>query len=938
MFLHALYISRRPLLLTGLLWASISVAFSADPVARSADDAAATKAQAAQSYGKLPLSFEANQGQADKALQFLSRGSGYSLFLADSSALLALKGGSGRPAASTNIVRMDLVGAKHALDVTGLDQLPGTANYFLGNDPAQWHSGVPTYAKVKYTGVYPGIDLIYYGNQRQLEYDFVVAPGANPKRIRLQFAGAKRLNLGADGDLTASTTNGQIVFHKPVVYQVNAGERHPIDGQFAMLSKNAVGFALGRYDHAKPLVIDPVLSYSTYLGGSFGDWANAIAVDSSGNAYVTGGTFSTNFPGTTDGYQPTNNGAGTATNAFVTKLNPTGTGLVYSTYLGGSASESSCNGIGDQGYGIAVDGSGNAYVTGTTCSANFPVSQSAFQTAYNSKKKFGESAFVTKLNATGTGLVYSTYLGGSADDGASGIAVDGFDNAYVTGSATSTNFPVTSPTFQSTNNADTTDGWGSAFVTKLNATGTALVYSTYLGGTLYGADGNAIAVDSSGDAYVSGNAKSADFPVTEAAFQTVNKAVENEGPTTVNSNAYVTKFNPTGTALVYSTFLGGSINDLGLGIAVDSSGDAYVTGYTMSSDFPVTGSAFQPANNGYNNEAANAFVTQVNPTGEGLVYSSYLGGTGIPPQSDNASGSGDAGYGIAVDGLGNAYVTGLATSTNFPVTSGAYQIVNNAAGDLQKNGVIGVNAFVTKINPGGTALLYSTYLGGSSQDYGLGIALDGVGVYVAGAATSTDFPTTGAAYQPKNGGDEDAFAAQFAISSADLYNGSDLTLPSVVIGSATYSDMVLTATTANIVSGPTGAAPKSSGNIYYPATKQLSIPAVTVGSNTYYNVVIAAPGLVSVGQVIGADRFDGTYLHIASVQVGGTIYHNVVVTVDIKTVSAPLPIGMPALALDQYAVETGVLQIPAVEYAGKVYTNVTITVNTVVSINGIPIG
>lgn len=297
------------------------------------------------------------------------------------------------------------------------------------------------------------------------------------------------------------------MFHKPVVYQVKDGKRQPIDSQFAMLSKNLVGFTLGRYDHAKPLVIDPVLSYSTYLGGSLADGAFGIAADNSGNAYVVGSTFSTNFPVTTGAFQSMNNEPSNFQCVFVTKLNPTGSALVYSTYLGGSGNTGNKGQFGDVGQGIAVDSSGDAYVTGLTQSTNFPVTEGAYQTVNNSTLSGGpENAFVTKLNPTGTALVYSTYLGGSASDGASAIAVDSLDFAYVTGSTNSTNFPVTSGAYQVTNNALTTNGWGSAFVTKLNTTGTALEYSTYLGGTSYGATGKAIAVDSSGDAYVSGNA------------------------------------------------------------------------------------------------------------------------------------------------------------------------------------------------------------------------------------------------------------------------------------------------------------------------------------------------------------------------------------------------------------------------------------------------
>ena len=765
-----------------------SLTSAAGHASQATNSAAAKKAQLAQAYGKLPLSFEANQGQADKNIRFLSSGGGYSLSLTDSSAVLTLTkpgasnartgpaiGNGPRPAfmegaGKTDIIRMDLAGANRAIRVTGMDPLPGTANYFIGNDPAKWLSGVPTYAKVEYSSVYPGIDLVYYGSQRQLEYDFVVAPGADPGPIRLQFAGAKALELTADGDLTISAANGEIAFHKPVIYQVKDGLRRPVDGQFALLTKNTIGFTLGSYDHSMPMVIDPMLAYSTYLGGSLSDGANGIAVDSSGNAYVVGTTFSTNFPVTTGAFQSANNEPANFQCVFVSKLNPTGTALVYSTYLGGSGNPGDHAIYGDVGIGIAVDSSGDAYVTGDADSTNFPVTAGAFQTVNNCTKLYVQNAFVTKLNPAGTALVYSTYLGGSSQDYGTGIVVDGSGNAYVVGTAHSMNFPITAGAYQVTFLADYTDGWNDAFVTKLNPTGTALVYSTYLGGSLYGAQGTGIAVDSSGNAYVTGSAASTDFPITAGAFQTVNNAAAGAGPQTVAYNVFVTKLNPTGTGLVYSTFLGGSIDDYGAGIAVDSSGDAYVTGQSWSSDYPVTGNAFQPTNNAYANDAFNAFVTKVNPSGTGLVYSTFLGGTGLPSQSDNSSGAGDTGDAIAVDSSGDAYVTGSAISSNFPTTSDAFQTVNNAAGHLTP---IGINAFVTELNPGGSTLLYSTYLGGSIQDYGLGIALDKLGgIYIAGQASSTNFPVTGGAYQPAfAGGDSDAFIAKIALSGS----GSGLT-------------------------------------------------------------------------------------------------------------------------------------------------------------------
>jgi hypothetical protein len=811
----------RVLLVAGIIAASAPVALAQAQATEPTDNRAAKQALLAQNYGKLPLSFEANQGQSDKSAKFLSKGSGYSLFLTESSAVLALTkpdasgaepgraGGDGlKPAPTqragktdsrrTDVVRMDLAGANRGVQVTGLDRLPGTANYFIGNDPAKWHSGVPTFARVKYTAVYPGIDLVYYGNQRQLEYDFVVAPGANAQPIRLQFAGTKKLKLDADGNLTVSAANGEIAFQKPVIYQVKDGLRQPIVGQFAMLAKNTVGFTLGQYDHSKTLVIDPVLTYSTYLGGSLADGANGIAVDSFGNAYVVGSTFSTNFPVTAGAFQSVNNEPSNFQCVFVSKLNPTGTALVYSTYLGGSGNTGNVAQFGDVGYGIAVDGSGDAYVTGLTQSTSFPITTGAFQTVNNSTLSLGPwNAFVTKLNATGTALVYSTYLGGTSQDYASAIAVDSLGNAYVTGAAVSANFPVTAGAFQVINHASTS--WNNAFVTKLNPTGTALVYSTYLGGTGYGAKGAGIAVDNSDDAYVTGSAASTDFPITNGAFQNTNYAAANAGLQTVAYNVFVTKLNPTGTQLVYSTFVGGTTDDFGQAIALDGAGDAYVTGYTDSKDYPVAGNAYQPTNLAWANEATAAFVTEVNPTGSALVYSTFLSGSGIPPQACGSgcteSGSGDAGNAIAVDGLGDAYVTGDAISSNFPTTSGAYQTVNNSAGNRTP---IGVNAFITKLNPGGSQLLYSTYLGGNVQDLGYGIALDGLGgVYVAGQTASQNFPTTAGSYQPAYaGGYSDAYIAKFAIGSVPTTIGTTTSLISSANPQVQGSSVTFTATVA----------------------------------------------------------------------------------------------------------------------------------------------
>ena len=361
---------------------------------------------------------------------------------------------------------MQILGANPNSPASGVDEMPGKSNYFIGNDPKQWRANVANYTKVRYDRMYPGVDLVYYGNQRQLEYDFVVAPGADPSRIRLKFRGAGTLRIDDKGDLVLGAGDEQVRLQKPQVYQEASGTRKIVEGSY-FATANIVRFRVGDYDHSRALIIDPTLDYSTTFGGSGYDQGNGIAVDSSGNAYVAGFTASSNFPTTTGAFQTAYGGGDY--DAFVTKLNATGTGLVYSTYFGGSGY--------DQGNGIAVDSAGNAYVTGFTASSNFPTTTGAFQTAYGGGSS---DAFVTKLNATGTGLVYSTYLGGSGGDAGTGIAVDSSGNAYVTGNTNSSNFPATTGAFQAT-----FGGYNDAFVTKLNATGTGLVYSTYFGGSGY---------------------------------------------------------------------------------------------------------------------------------------------------------------------------------------------------------------------------------------------------------------------------------------------------------------------------------------------------------------------------------------------------------------------------------------------------------------------
>jgi len=739
-----------------LLWAFASILLSLPQAAHGADtsgvkgqaasDRQASRASVSLNYGRLPLSFEANRGQSDPRVKFQSRGSGYSLYLTDSGAVLALskpipvnarshKGGAPAhpPSRVTDVVRMDLPGASRGLQVKGTGQLAATANYFIGNDPARWHSAVPTFAKVRYSQVYPGVDLVYYGNQRQLEYDFVIAPHADAKPIQLQFSGAKALRLDTEGDLRVIANDGEVAFHKPVIYQEFEGRRTTVQGRFTLIGRNTVGFTLGSYDSARPLVIDPVLVYSSFLGGSFEDEANAIAVDGSGDAYVTGITVSSDFPVTAGAFQNTNDKTGNDYTAFVSKVNATGTALVYSTYLGGSTQ--------DIASAIAVDGSGDAYVAGQTESTDFPVTTGAFQTANNTSG--AATGFVTELNPTGTGLIYSTYLGGSGADAVNGIAVDGSGDAFVTGFTGSKDFPVTSGVFQSTNNASE----GTAFVAELNASGSALAYATYLGGS-FGDEGYGIALDSSDNAYVAGWTGSTDFPATAGAFQTVN---HDPGVSVLKQlgNAFAAKLNATGTGLFYATYLGGSagggaarissVQDQATGIAVDGSGNAYVAGFAYSTDFPTTNGAFQTVNNAGSTGNSNAFVTRLNASGTGLFYSTYLGGSEGNPATGIIN---EGAYAVAVDGSGSAYVVGTTSSDDFPVKAGAFQVMNRAGFDA---------GFVTRLNATGTALLYSTYLSGSTSDGARGLALDGSGnAYVTGLSDSVDFPISAGAFQTKD--------------------------------------------------------------------------------------------------------------------------------------------------------------------------------------------
>ena len=684
-----------------------------------------TVPQAAEAYGNLPLIFEANQGQADSRAKFIARGQGYSVFLSDEQLLVAPAPTSastpttGAVSPTQPVLRMRFVGAKPGTAPVGERPLTSRSHYFRGGESARTITDVAHFAAVRRADIYPGIDAVFYGNRRQLEYDFVVAPGADPRLIRLRFTGVGKVTIDRAGRLLSTTAGGEFIQHAPVIYQLRDGQREPIEGRYIRRG-NDIGLAIAAYDRQRALIIDPVLSYATFLGGVNADVGNAIAADSAGNAYITGFTQSPRFPrlnavDTRIGHSEQD--------VFVSKLNATGTALLYSTYIGGA------KGI-DSGNGIAVDSAGNAYVAGSTTGTGFPLTTSAYQ-------RVG-IGFVFKLNPAGNALVYSTYLTGAA---CNAIAIDASGNAYVTGYANAS-FTTTTGSFQSAALPKLVGASKSAFVAKLNASGSALIYGTFVGGT-NNDEAKGIAIDSAGNAYIAGVTNSIDFP-TVAALQGYRARID-ISQFLPPSNAFVSKLNASGSALAYSTYLGGSYRDLASAIAVDAQGSAHVTGLTTSPDFPVA-NAFQPTKR--NNEPAlsAAFVSKYTPDGTAFVYSSFLGGVSDPTGSSNVNlDVGDRGAAVAIDTAGNAWFAGSAYLTSFPVR---FPILpDNRQGSS--------SAFLAKVSPGGLPI-NTLLIGGSGFSFGYegsgdsarGIALDRTdGVYLTGRATSQNFPVTSGAAQ-----------------------------------------------------------------------------------------------------------------------------------------------------------------------------------------------
>ncbi len=675
---------------------------------------------AAAGLNGLPISFEENHGQVDSNVRYLAHAGKSAIYFTPNEAVLALYSRDSQKKPLVSALRMQWIGANAQPEMVAEHPLPGRINYLIGRDPANWHTDLPTFGQVRYRNLFPGVDAVFFGKDGEIEYDLVLRPGSDPEKISFGLEGVQSMRLASNGDLVLRLANGEVRHRRPMVYQENDGARHWLSAHYVIHNNKTIGYEVAGVNRKLPLVIDPTLSYSTYIGSDTPDSVSSVAVDQFGQAYITGSTvfgFPTKNPA---------QGNQLGTDAFVTKLSSSGRSLIYSTILGGSAS--------DTGNTIAIDRFGSAYVAGETSSTDFPTTPGAFQ----SPGSDADNGFVTKLSPSGSSFVYSLLLGGGDSDTILSMALDTEHRVYVTGATCSLNFPVKNAFQPVASGQNCADGGGDAFVARINTAGTDLDYSTYLDGS-FESIGRGIAVDSAFHAYVTGSTESPDFPTTPGAFQrTLTAKVIPSFPHDIHgSNAYVTKFSEDGLSLVYSTFLGGTVSDDAAAIALDSSGRACVTGSTQSKDFPVTSGAFQKSLRG----DTNAFVTKLQISGSGLFYSTFLGGSGT-----------DGGSSIAVDSFGRAYVAGGTSSTDFPVLNP----IQAHLGGPQ-------DAFVTKLSATGNALFYSTYLGGAAADSANSIRLDSNGIaYVGGITNSTNFPTTPGAFSRTKKQGSDGWVAKIA--------------------------------------------------------------------------------------------------------------------------------------------------------------------------------
>jgi len=727
-----------------------TASFAQQTSGRLSPNATVLSVESGRNSGKLPPVFEANQGQTNPQVKFLFRGRGYTAFLTSGSMVLSLRPANvvpitqkgdvpivSRVPASTTTIQFRLTGAAKNPAVVGEGRQLGRVNYFIGNNPANWHTKVPTYGRVRYKNLYPGIDLVYYGNHEQLEYDFAISAGADPGLIQFEIKGASQIETDREGNLVLQTGSGELRFQSPVVYQESNGQRLPVRGTYVLKDATHIAFQVAQHDASKPLVIDPVLVYSTYLGGSGDDQAGGIAVDTAGNVYVAGSTDSTDFPLTTLGSLPAGN-----THVFVAKLDATGSNLIYADYLGGSSQ--------DYGYALALDSANNVYVTGNTASGDFPM-VNPFQGTNP-----GSNSFLSKISPDGSSLSYSTYFGGNGSDIPSSVAVDGEGDMIIAGYTSSTNLPVANA-YEPTVSANLGGMYGNyGFLTKFNPDGSSLIYSTYFGGNSnppLNCGGTpcwippsslilGMVLDTAGNAYVTGSTNTYNLPVTQGAYQTTDST--QPGMDTVG---FVSKFNISG-GLQYSTYFydpSGLMTQL-MALAVDGSGSVYATGFTLGNGtLPITSTSIcDPSVSVW--ECNYAFVTKFDAAGATLLYSTYLGpNNNAVPQA------------IALDGNNDAYVLGLTPTGSFSTANGIESFSN------------GNDLLLVEIDPTASTQLFATYLGGSGSDQPApaGMVLDGSGnLYVAGITDSSDFPVTQTAFQGVLGGNTDAFILKIGAASA----------------------------------------------------------------------------------------------------------------------------------------------------------------------------
>jgi hypothetical protein len=656
-------------------------------------------------FAKLPLAFEENKGQNGTDVRFMARGPGYKLFLTNRDAIIELPAGPDG-GTSPEVIRMQFDGANARPLVTGRGMLNFKTNYFLGTGQSQQFTNVANHARVEYDSLYPGVDLVYYGKKQELEFDFHVAPRARPEQIKLRFSGMRAISVAKNGDLVLATGLGNLITHKPVAYQLTRGKRQHVDVAYVLGDNGQISFRVGKYDAGRALVIDPLVAYSFPFWG----YANDVAVDPTGNVYVTGSTGSSSTNPTvlpaTLAYQTSKAGD---EDAYVVKLNASGTSVVYATYIG-------VRGASTTGQRVAVDSNGNAYIAGRTNGTGFPVTSGAYQTVFQASRTSAEkTSFILKLNSTGTALSYSTFFNGNSttlnEESVVDIAVDTTGSLFIAGNATSV--ITTAGAFRGTN----TSGYPSAFVAKLNASGTGLHYATYLvPDSLVGAE--AVAIDSIGNAYIVGRSSSPNFPlVNPLSSETMG--------------VFVTKLNPTGTQLIYSTIVG---DGYGHDIAVDEAGQAHVVGTTQDGAFPVTAGVFQPRKGFSATPASNGFIVKMTRDGA-RIYSSFLGGDSCNC-GETIYEFQDEALHVAVDKAGFAYVGGSARSMRFPAIDsvGGSFPVNSQSGDQWP--------YVAKISPTGEKLIYSSIIGGRWRDKKItGMAVDAAGaVHAIGRMTENGYP------------------------------------------------------------------------------------------------------------------------------------------------------------------------------------------------------